>query len=227
MKQKLASPKIHELRAKLAALAERGINGEKDVAAAKLARLDKRYDFNTPNNGGTDIFKGVFVPEPSASWPIIRLDPEDLDIGNFVKWSIEHTTGVPCLFHGPELCARATVRTAEQLQGIAKIVATAFRLLWQQFSNAPSVNTADRPSFILGLYEGMMDEVRTNEALPKRAHVDKVKKAKKGSVAKPAGLVLHPYTVATGLGKQVRFSVPFLDIAGELDRTVKGALQNV
>jgi len=52
MKQKLASPKIHELRAKLKTLAERGINGEKDVAQAKLARLEKRYDFNTPNVRG-------------------------------------------------------------------------------------------------------------------------------------------------------------------------------
>lgn len=225
MKQKLASPKIHELRAKLKTLAERGINGEKDVAQAKLARLEKRYDFYTPNNEGTDIFAGVFISAPDHHRaPVMRFATEDLDIANFVKWAIEHETGVPCLFHGPELLAQADPTTANKLHEIAKLVAMSFRLLWQQFSNTPSVNPADRSSFVLGLYEGMMDEVRTNEALPKRAHVDKVRKAKKGSVAKPAELVLHPYTIATGLGKQVRFSVPFLDIAGELDRTVKGAL---
>lgn len=224
MTKKLPTPKARALLAKLEALAERGVNGEKANAQKKLAALKKRYDFTKKNDGGSDIFAGVFIAAPGPAAPIMRFDLADYDIANSVKWAIEKETGVPCLFRGGELCAQATADTANRLHEIAATVAADFAALWGQFKAAPGVNAADRGNFVLGLYEGMMDEARAGQLLPSRPKVEKIKRPKKNAVAPPAGLSVHPYTVAVNLGKQVRFCVPLVEIAGQLDEAVRPQL---
>lgn len=223
--KKLPTPKARELLAKLEALAERGVNGERDNAIKKLRILRQRYDFTKANAGGTDIFKGVFITSPGPAAPIIAFDSADFDIANAVKWAIETETHIPCLYRSGQLCAQAAPSTANRLHEIAATVYGSFVKLWAQFKASPQVNPADRGNFILGLYEGMMNEERTNEALPGRAHVDKVKRARKRDVAAVPGLAVHPYAVAVKLGRQIRFCVPFADIAGELDKTIRGELK--
>lgn len=220
-----APPKARELKAKLEALAERGVNGEAKVAKAKLRRLLKRYDFTAKNDGGTDIFNGIFVPARGEAAPVIRFAVEDFDIANAVKWAIENATRIPCLFRDGQLMAEAAPTTAARLHGIAATIAGNFAHLWAQFKSTPGVSPADRANFILGLYEGMMDETRRGEALPSRAHQEKIKRAKKRDLARPAGLALHPYTVAAGLGRQVRFSTAIDEIAGELRQAMKGEIE--
>lgn len=219
-----ATPKARELKAKLEALAERGVNGEAKVAKAKLRRLLNRYDFTAANDGGTDIFSGVFVPARGGAEPVIRFEVDDFDIANSVKWAIEHATGIRCLFRGGQLAAEADPATAARLHEIAATIAGNFSQLWAQFKTAPGVNPADRANFMLGLYDGMMGEVRQGEALPRRATQDKIKRPRKRDLARPAGVALHPYSVAAGLGRQVRFSTAIEEIAGELDQAVKGEI---
>ena len=220
-----APPKARELKAKLEALAERGVNGEAKVAKAKLRRLLKRYDFTVENNGGTDIFNGVFVPARGEAAPVICFAVEDFDIANAVKWAIENATKIRCLFRNGQLMAEAAPTTAARLHGIAATIAGSFAQLWAQFKATPGVSPADRANFILGLYEGMMDETRRGEALPSRAHQEKIKRARKRDLARPAGLALHPYTVAARLGRQVRFSTAIEEIAGELGQAMKGEIE--
>jgi len=228
-KRKPATPRLRDLRDKLKALAERGINGERDAAILKLARLESKVDFTGPDTRGPDLFAGAFTPATDQAHPIITFEEKDYDIGNAVKWAIESATQVRCLYHGTELLANATSDTANRLHDIAATISAEFGQLWQQFSQAPGVNPMDRANFILGLYEGMMDEARSGEQLPRRAQPRKAKRGQsKGNEVKkplpPGTIALHPYTVAVNLGKQIRFSVPITEIAGNLDRDVKAAL---
>jgi len=226
-KRKPATPRLRDLRDKLKALAERGVNGERDAAIVKLARLEAKVDFTGPDTRGPDLFAGAFTPATDQAHPIITFEQKDYDIGNAVKWAIESATQVRCLYHGTELLANATSDTANRLHDIAATISAEFGQLWQQFSQVPGVNPLDRANFVLGLYEGMMDEARSGEQLPQRAQPRKVKRGKaKDNDSKPpaAAIALHPYTVAVNLGKQVRFSVPITEIAGNLDREVKAAL---
>jgi hypothetical protein len=50
------------------------------------------------------------------------------------------------------------------------------------------------------------------------------RKANKRAMGQLAGLGVHPYTIALGLGKQIRFSVPFNLIAEQLDNIVQKQL---
>ena len=70
----------------------------------------------------------------------------------------------------------------------------------------------------MGLYDGMMDELRP-ALLPKRnARPDKIKRPRRKAVAPMPQVALHPYSVAVGFGKQIRFSVPWNLIARELEQ---------
>lgn len=289
-----ATQRLCELRDKLQALADRGINGEKEAAAAKLARLLARVDFSKPVLRTADLFAGVFVKANVAS-PVLPVPPEDYDVGNAVKYAIEKEAHIPCCWRADSLMAEAAPETANRLHSIAATVATSFRELWRQFAANPGVNPADRANFVAGLADGMLDEVRTGTALPARAApapprrkvrledgdfppafpqelqhfahfnraVEKRTEEENGRITwiryyyegkliaqsapdlnqmklheafhrirdkrareltKKPGISLHPYSVATNLGRQIRFSVPLETIRGELDRAVKGQL---
>lgn len=220
---KPATERICVLRAKLQALAERGVNGEKIAAQAKLKRLEARYDFTKPVLQTADIFAGTFRKSTTAS-PVMTYTATDFDIVNSVKWAVEASTGIQCLFRDNRLMAAATPETAQRLTAIASTVSSSFNGLWTTFKSAPGVAMADRGNFILGLYEGMMGEERHGERLPSRVTDTKSGKAKRRAVGHVAGLNLHPYSVAVDLGKQIRFSVPLDDITGQLERTIKGEL---
>ena len=220
-----ATPTARRLRVKLEVLAERGVDGEQTLAKAKLARLLKQYDFNAPvQEDVRNLFKGVFIKSYGFTEPIARLDPWALDVAGFVKWAIENRCDIPCLFKNGELHAQATPPAARQLTVIAKAITDAFTILWDQFRAAPGVNLADRGNFLLGLYEGMMGDERSGEALPKRAEPWKPAKAKKKAVAHVAGVTLHPYSVAVALGRQITFCVPLDSISQQLTDTIRGAI---
>ena len=221
---KPATERICVLRAKLQALAERGVNGEKIAAQAKLKRLEARYDFSKPVLRTEDIFAGTFRKSTQAS-PVMTYTATDFDIVNSVKWAIEARTGIECLFKGGSLMAAATPETAQQLRGIAVKVSSSFDGLWATFQIASGVVAADRGNFILGLYDGMMGEERHGQRLPSRVTHTKCGQAKKRAVGHVAGLNLHPYSVAVELGKQIRFDVPLAEITGQLERTIKGELK--
>ena len=96
--------------------------------------------------------------------------------------------------------------------------------LWEQYASTPGARACDRGNFLLGLYEGIMSEVRSNEALPSRI-VPKVKLTRSRKAVEIApGLSFHPYTLAVPLGRQIRVCTPLETIAGELDQKIKGEI---
>jgi hypothetical protein len=221
MKPKQPTTAARALFDKLAALAERGVNGEKIAAQTKLDRLKARYDFTQPVKGTVDLFAGKFQ-RASVAVPVFTFG-DDFDVAPSVKWAIEHATGIACAFRERELLAEATPRTAKKLAGIAATIAESFVSLWQQYHQA-GANPADRNTFHLGLYDGMMNEPRP-ELLPTRA--EKIKhsaRCQKRAVVLAPGLTLHPYSVAVTLGQRIRFNVPLNLIAEELGNTIKGAI---
>lgn len=220
---KPATERICLLRAKLQALADRGVNGEKIAAQVKLKRLERHWDFSKPVLRTEDIFAGTFRRSTQAS-PVMTFTATDYDVANSVKWAIEQAAGIPCLYRDGVLMAEATPETANRLHSIAGTVSASYGELWKRFAGAPGVSLADRNVFMLGLFEGMMGDTREGQALPSRSRDTKTGKAKKKAVGMVAGISLHPYSVALELGKQIRFSVPLDDLTGQLDRTIKGEL---
>ena len=219
---KTANPKARALLIKLQALAERGIDGEKTSAQKKIARLKARFDFTGPDLTETpDLFLGSFKHASTARW-VYSFGGHEFDVANSVKWAIESATKIPCVYRGRDLLAEATPSTTNRLTDIADHIANSFRTLIDKFSAIDGVSVTDRSVFVMGLYDGMMNEVRNvGQRLPSRPGSTKMPKGKKRVVTPATELHIHPYTVAVSLGKQIRFSVPLEQIAAELDAVIK------
>lgn len=218
-----ATQAARRLHKALAALAERGINGERDNAREKLKRLQERYDFTQETVASTDLFKGVFHRATYAT-PIGTVP--DMDIANAVKWAIEGRTGIRCLFKGDEILAEATPGTAKTLQGITRTIADGFQRLWDTYYAAGGLR-GDRNCFMLGLFEGMMqDERKPGDPLPSRGIAPRTKPRRKCQTAPPPALAIHPYTVAVKYGREIRFSVPVATVENELRNELRGEIQD-
>lgn len=199
------------------------MNGEKAAAQAKLARLLSRFDFDAPDPTATaDIFSAEFRPASTAR-RVWTFPPADMELASCVKWAIEHAAGIQCCFRGGELLAEATADTADKLAAIALHISESIRALSDQFAQ---VAPLDRNVFIMGLYDGMMNESRQAGApLPSRATVVKVAKAKKKALTTPPGLNMHPYSLALPLGRQIRFNVSASAVCATLERTMQNQIE--
>ena len=222
---KPANAKARTLLKKLQALAERGIDGERISAQRKIARLKARFDFSAPDPAETpDLFLGAFKRSSTARW-IYSFGGHELDVANSVKWAIESATPIRCLHRGGDLLAEATPSTARKLTDIAAHIARSFRALIDKFSAVEGVSVTDRGVFVMGLYDGMMNEARPlGQRLPSRPGRTKRAKGKKPAVTGGAGLHTHPYSLALGLGKQIRFSAPLEQITAELEAATQHRL---
>jgi hypothetical protein len=70
-----------------------------------------------------------------------------------------------------------------------------------------------------------MNETRnTGQPLPSRPGLAKWRKGRKRPAPRAAGLHVHPYTLAVGLGKRIRFSAPVEEIAAELEVALRKCL---
>ncbi|MBM3832933.1 MAG: DUF2786 domain-containing protein [Verrucomicrobia bacterium] len=218
MRKKSANAKIRALFRKLQALAERGLDGEKAVAQRKLERLMARYDLSVLAAHDTpDLFSGRFAPS-SAARPIYSFKSNELEVANAVKWAIESATKINCVHRGAELLAEATPATARKLVEIADHIAQSFRVLLAKFCVLDGVSALDQSAFLMGLYDGMMNETRNpGQRLPGRTQSAKKRKARKSAPSDLAGMNVHPYAIAVGLGKQIRFSASLEQITAELD----------
>jgi hypothetical protein len=224
MKAKLqpANSKARALFKKLQALAERGIDGERASARKKIDRLKAQFDFGGPDPAETlDLFSGRFNRSTSAR-PIFSFRANEFDVANTVKWAIESATKIRCLHRGREVLAEATPATARCLKQIALHIASSFRALLDKFSVVEGVSAADRTVFIMGLYDGMMNEARrAGQRLPSRSNLAKRQRGRKPANSRATALHVHPYTLALGLGRQIRFSVPIEQIAAELEMATR------
>jgi hypothetical protein len=218
-KLKPADSKARAMLEKLQALAERGVDGEKAVAQRKLLRLKARFDFSAPDPNETpDLFSGSFHSSRNAVH-VFSFKSDEIDIANSVKWAIERATHIPCFFRNEDLLAEATIKTSKRLTEIATHIALSFRALIKQFGAIDGVNMKDRGVFIMGLYDGMMNETRADgQRLPSRMERVRKNKMKKtiGPDQKPI-LNIHPYSIGLSLGKQIRFSASIEQISAELD----------
>lgn len=166
---KPANTEARAMLRKLEALAERGVDGEKFAAQRKIARLKARFDFAAPGPAETlDLFRGPFKRSSKARC-IYSFTPSESDVANQVKWAIETATGIHCLYRDCDLLAEASPSTANRLVGIAEHISQNFRALVAKFGALNGVSVADRGVFVMGLYDGMMNDLRdTGQPLPRR-----------------------------------------------------------
>jgi hypothetical protein len=222
---KPANSKARALLKKLLALAERGIDGEKLSAQRKIRRLKARFDFSAPDPAETpDLFSGSFRRSVTAR-PIYSFGPNEFEVTNAVKWAIESATRIQCLYRDRELLAEASLATGRRLEKIAHHIASSFRALLDKFSAVEGVSADDRGVFVMGLYDGMMNDARTaGQPLPSRPGPSKRQRGRKRAASGIASLHIHPYTLAVGLGKQIRFSAPVEEVAAELEAALRKCL---
>ena len=225
---KSATSKARLRLAKLQALAEQGIDGEKEVARRKLARLKAAFDFTQRDPTETpDLFADFkFRPSENARH-IARFEAGEINISNAVKWAIEKAAGIECKYEGLNLKAHATAATANKLAAIARHISLSFRELLSKFAMVDGVRFQDRTAFAMGLYDGMMNERRGHGDrlpggfMPVKRRKQKVKAMAVGTAPR---LTVHPYSLGVDLGKQVRFSAPLAGVAAELDERLTKAL---
>ena len=222
---KPANAKARALLKKLLALAERGIDGEKASAQRKIRRLKARFDFSGPEPAETpDLFSGSFRRSATAR-PIYAFGPNEFEVANSVKWAIESATGIQCMHRDRVLLAEASAATARRLEEIALHIASSFRALLDKFSAVGGVSADDRGVFVMGLYDGMMNDRRNaGQPLPSRPGLTKWRRGRKRPAPRAASLHIHPYTLAVGLGKQIRFSAPVEEITADLEVALRKCL---
>jgi hypothetical protein len=222
---KRATTKARAMLKKLEALAERGVDGEKLAAQRKIDRLKARFDFDAPAPAETpDLFRGTFKRASKAK-RICSFPQAEFEVANAVKWAIESATGIHCLHRDRDLLAEAAPSTANRLVDIAEHIARSFRELIAKFSGVNGVSVADRNVFVMGLYDGMMNEPRSmGQPLPSRPGVKRSPRGKKLAASPATNLHVHPYTLAFGLGRQIRFSVPLDQITAELENLTRQGL---
>ena len=142
-----------------------------------------------------------------------------------MKWAIESATGIRCVYRDRVLLAEASPATARRLEEIALHIASSFRALLDKFSAVGGVSAEDRGVFVRGLYDGMMNETRNaGQPLPSRPGLANRQRGRKHAAPRTASLHVHPYTLAVGLGKQIRFSAPIEEVAAELEAVLRKCL---
>ncbi len=171
---KTANAKAWAKLKKLEALAERGVDGERLVAQRKLKQLRARLDFSGAEPAETpDLFQGAFKQSNQAR-RVYSFSEAEVDVANSVKWAIENATGIHCAYRDRDLVAEASLGTANRLTDIAEHIAVSFRTLIAKFSAVTGVSATDRRTFIMGLYDGMMNDPRNaGQPLPSRAGLKK------------------------------------------------------
>jgi len=212
------TPAARKLLHKLEALAERGIGGEAESAKKKLARLKNRYDFAMPDKGVKDLLN-IHITKSNKTTPVCKIAEPDILVA--VKWAFENTFGIPCWYSGDVLLAQVTPATAKNLETAALTIADGFRKLWATFRRVGL--DSDRSCFMAGLWDGMMkDERKSGQPLPTRI-AGPVSRKRRGAPAPQ--LSVHPYSVATDLGRQIRFSASLDNINNELENKLTGLLK--
>lgn len=223
---KTPTGKHRKLLAKLTALAERGVNGERDNASVALAKLKAEYDFTKRDTSEANLFAGVFI-RASTGITVHKFRAGEMDLAGNVKWAIEQATAIRCSFRNCELIAEVRDDSAAKLSQIAATIAAGFGQLWATYASAPGVAPGDKQAFVMGLYDGLMGESRAvGQRLPGR-YVPAKRRARS---TKPAGtmapgLDLHPYQVAVGLGGQIRGLMPLDGVNAQLENLIKGEIE--
>lgn len=239
-----AKPAHHTLREKLQRLCDSPVAGEAEAAKLKLKRLLARYDFDTPlEPSGPDLFAGVSVTGKNRkSQLLFTFDIADSDVAGFVQWAMEQAYDVETGIRGGmqrenSIWVEAPADAMPELKRVSETIRAQFIGLWKTLREKADVEPDDRKPFMLGLYDGMMDDPRQpGQALPQRMGLFSKKKKKAKPKPKPTadakgkkvahrpGLATHPYTLALELGRQIRFCASLKKTTAALKRGIAGAI---
>lgn len=221
-----ATAKEHATREKLRELVKRGVAGESAAAQHKLDRLEGRFDFSGKlEEKVPDLFSGLVSPTPGKS-RALKLKGLSSEVACYVKWALQAAFSVDTsLRNQPDgtvsVLVEATKESLPTLNHVAGVIQQNFETLWSQFLGLPSASEREAKMFLLGLYDGMMDDrcaagTSLPQQAPKKTGRRRNAKAKPVSVLAAPGLSIHPYEVALDLGKKIRLSVPLEAIGREL-----------
>jgi hypothetical protein len=225
---------IHrKLREKLAELCKSPVAGEAAVARHKLDRLLAKYNFDAKATRMADLFDQVNVRVIEGKARLLfRFDVTESDVASLTQWAIEKSFAVQANVRTDAkwrtaIWVNANAPAMRELQRIAATIREHFVTLWSTFRKSGSVEEADRRPFMLGLYDGMMDDPRLpGQLLPPRAFSNRKRNTKKPAkgVAKNPELSTHPYTLALELGRKIRVCASVSQTTAALEEAIAGAL---
>ncbi len=205
-------------------MARRGTRHERDVAAAKLAKLEARYDFSAvPHQSHDDLFQmcGSINTDAEDSVPVLSVPVEDEEIGSYVKWAFLHKFGVDSHWKktppgASTLRANVDETAAQSLRPVARIILSRFKQLWTQYSERNTLRAEQRKPFYCGLYDGMMQSPRgAGEKIPMFSGPRR-KKKKKTAATVASSVETHPYEIGMVLGEMIRVNAPLRALSSQL-----------
>lgn len=225
-----ANTAARKLRAKLQALAAKGVEGEAASATAKLTRLEAKYDFAAPDPDGADLFSEVVILRRGNQRDLTGVY-RDGEIASFTKWAITAAFQVQTLIRVNRdntftLCAECAVESRKTLDHVSKVIRESFERLWTAFAELPGASERDARTFLRGLYDAMMhDERPAGQMLPPRTTKppELRTRARKHALVERPALSLHPYEAGLALGGKIRIQIPIEQIVGDLKDAEKRA----
>lgn len=220
------------LRIKLRALAARGIEGEATAAAAKLTRLEARYDFSAPaipEQQAGDIFAGISIPYDDEARNVATLGAQECDVAPFVAWALGSGCRIETTLRSgrdwqTHVAAHVPLGSLAHVGRLAEHIATGFRGAWSCVLASSAVRAQDRTLFLRGLLDGMTgDERQSGERLRNASTPTKAPKGKRRTIV-ASGIAVHPYTLALDLGRRIRLSAPAEEIATVIEEATRGQI---
>lgn len=205
-------------------MVKRGTRHEGNVAAAKLAKLEDRYDFSAVcTNQQEDLFQacGSIKTGREDYIHVISIPVEDEEIGSYVKWAFLHRFGVDSCWKrtrrgASALHANVDRTAAASLRGVAEVILSCFKQLWAQYSERNTFRAEQRKPFYCGLYDGMMQSPRgAGEIVPMSSGPRRNKKRKQSKEA-AFFVETHPYEIGTTLGGMIRMNAPRRALSSQL-----------
>lgn len=226
-----ATQKDRFMRLKLKSLADAGVNGEKTNALEALAKLEARLDFDAAiEEDAGDLFAGIHITpcRSGESHCLLEFEPQDSDIAAFVKWTLENRFSIRGSFRAIDnrqtIWIEARAFDMPALVKLAEGIRSDFAKLWDDFRQLTASTAGARKPFVMGLYDGLMNETRPAGQMLPPVRVAPLGKAKRKAVAAAPGVAIHPYSIALDLGHRIRVSTPVTTVAREMETTLRAAL---
>ena len=232
MKKKAAPPEIHNKRAGLKEMAERGTEHEAQIAITKLKALENLYDFSgSMTEALPNLFDDVHLTRVDGhhSLKVLTVEPSEIEIGSYVKWAFLDRFQVDSFWRKlksgkTELHMYVDSVSGEQLRAVGNHIHKSFRAIWGEFSNSGTINNGQRAPFLSGVYDGMMGGGRPEGVRVPSAHGASQPKKRRGvkSSKKPSEPVvgIHPYELGLALGEKIAMKVPPKSLPQELRKLI-------
>jgi hypothetical protein len=215
----------------LEALVERGVGGEAQNAAKKLAHIVHYFDFRKPKAADLkDIFAGIAktLKTDAEARHLVTFERGDIELASWVQWSVANGLKIETKQRQSPDNWRISIHAhvaIGQLKTVAKLAAKvgkSFASAWHSFQTKTHAPLSDRRVFFSGLYAGMMDDERKpgEQIAPPIVSRAKAPRGKQtvGAVA------VHPYELAIILGRAMRLDTKPGRIEAMIEQATRRAL---